>query len=555
MVLRRLAYGFTSFALSISSLFVLASPVAHAATVAWDGEGGDNNFSTAANWVGDVVPVNGDSITFNLSSGIVDGDELNNDLVGLQLAGLVITGDGGDIQGPNIVGNPFDLQGSITTSYTGAFFGVSVPITLSGNLTITGSNNLYFLAGSSIDLTGYDLSISNYGTFFEGPISGAGNIISGAGMGVSLGVANSTTANISVTGGYLSAGVAGSLGTGSVTINGADALVILCGFNGATVNNSFVLNGADTGVINATKGCSGGGQPTATNPLANVTLAGNVTLQKNSKIGSQGVLKVTGPLLGSYTLSLLDGQVGSLVVDSSDNQSLTPNGSSQSANKTTEVTDKLPATNVIVPVNETLVIKETGERGVITLSGGTLKGTGTVGIVNMGSGKVAPGLSPGILNTGNLVFAGGTLEIEIGGATAGSGDGFHDQTNVTGTVDLGANVTTLTTLLWNSFVPTLGQNYTIVNNDGSDAVVGTFVDMADDSSFTQNGVTYSINYNGGDGNDVVLTVTAVPAAAAATVPNTGFEQLKNNPVLTMVITIMAVVGISFAARRQLTDKK
>lgn len=558
MILRRLAYGFSTVALSLSSLFVLASPVAHAASVAWDGEGADNNFSTAANWVGDTVPVDGDAITFDVTdgSGIVDADILTNDLpAGLQLSGITFIGVANTINSFTINGNAVNLQGIIATNQTGqgGYATLGLNITLSGDLTISGGSTLSIGNSSTLDLAGHGISINNYSTYIDGIITGAGSMTFAPGTGIWLGGANTTSANISTTGGYVSVADASALGSGSVTVNGADAYLIFCGLNGAVLSNSFILNGADSGAIISNKGCMGGGQPTSSEPLANVTLAGSVTLQKNTKIGSQGVFTITGPLLGSYSLSILDGQLGSLVVNSSDNQSLTPNGASQSSNKTTEVTDKLPATDVLVPVNETLIIKETGERGDITLSGGTLKGTGTVGSVTVASGKVAPGLSPGILNTGNLTFAGGTLEIEIGGATAGNGDGFYDQTNVTGTVSLGTDVTILNTILWNNFAPAVGQSYTIINNDSNDAVTGTFVGMADDSSFTQNGVTYTINYNGGDGNDVVLTVTAVPATVVA--PNTGFERLKNNPLLTMAMTLVTVAGISFAARKQFVDKK
>jgi hypothetical protein len=47
---------------------------------------------------------------------------------------------------------------------------------------------------------------------------------------------------------------------------------------------------------------------------------------------------------------------------------------------------------------------------------------------------------------------------------------------------------------------------TIINNDSTDAVVGMF---AQGSSVTSGGDTFSINYAGGDGNDVVLTASAV----------------------------------------------
>jgi hypothetical protein len=54
----------------------------------------------------------------------------------------------------------------------------------------------------------------------------------------------------------------------------------------------------------------------------------------------------------------------------------------------------------------------------------------------------------------------------------------------------------------------------VISNDGSDAVEGTFASLPEGSSFvvtTPSGNrTYSISYMGGDGNDVVLTLTALP---------------------------------------------
>jgi len=54
----------------------------------------------------------------------------------------------------------------------------------------------------------------------------------------------------------------------------------------------------------------------------------------------------------------------------------------------------------------------------------------------------------------------------------------------------------------------VGDKFTIIQNDGSDAVVGTFAGLAEGATITQGGVTFTISYKGGTGHDVVLTRTA-----------------------------------------------
>jgi Ca2+-binding RTX toxin-like protein len=60
------------------------------------------------------------------------------------------------------------------------------------------------------------------------------------------------------------------------------------------------------------------------------------------------------------------------------------------------------------------------------------------------------------------------------------------------------------------FVPAVGTAFTIVDNDGSDAVSGTFAGLAEGAILDAGSVLFSISYEGGDGNDVVLTATAPP---------------------------------------------
>ena len=163
-------------------------------------------------------------------------------------------------------------------------------------------------------------------------------------------------------------------------------------------------------------------------------------------------------------------------------------------------------------------------------SGATLNGTGTVaGTVNVQSGgKLTPGLSPGILNTGSVTLtSGATLPIEIGGTTAGNTSSNHDQLNVTGSVTLGN--ATLTLSAFNGFAPAIGQSFTIINNDDSEAINGTFNGLAEGASipnFLGSSLTASISYVGGTGNDVVLSLA--DAVSVAVSPSTVTENGATN---------------------------
>jgi Ca2+-binding RTX toxin-like protein len=137
------------------------------------------------------------------------------------------------------------------------------------------------------------------------------------------------------------------------------------------------------------------------------------------------------------------------------------------------------------------------------LTGATLGGTGTVtGALTVKSGgKVDPGIGgPGILGTANTVFeTGSTFQVQLNGLTAGTQ---HDRLVVSGTVNLGG--ATLAGSVGFTSIP--GDEFVVLRNDGSDAVVGKFAqgDLA-----IIGGVKFAIDYAyeaDGDGqfNDVAL---------------------------------------------------
>jgi T5SS/PEP-CTERM-associated repeat protein len=156
-----------------------------------------------------------------------------------------------------------------------------------------------------------------------------------------------------------------------------------------------------------------------------------------------------------------------------------------------------------------LVNGSTSSSSTVTVnnSGTTLGGTGTIG----GSVTVNPlaTIAPGnggnttaILNTGALTLAStSNFLVDINGTTPGSG---YDRLNVTtGAVTIGGSnliVTVGTTL-------TIGQTFLVLEKVSAGAVSGEF---AQGSMVTSGPYTFSINYAGGDDNDIVLTVTGVP---------------------------------------------
>lgn len=140
-------------------------------------------------------------------------------------------------------------------------------------------------------------------------------------------------------------------------------------------------------------------------------------------------------------------------------------------------------------------------------SGARLEGSGTLGgMVTVASGGTITG-GTGTSSTstaGTLTLSGGltmnsgsTLSAQISQTAA-------DKLMVTGAVDLTG--VTLNTSFLGSWTHAKGNSFTLIDNDGTtDVVVSTLTGLAEGDTFTLGGRTLKISYEGGDGNDVVLT--------------------------------------------------
>jgi fibronectin-binding autotransporter adhesin len=145
-----------------------------------------------------------------------------------------------------------------------------------------------------------------------------------------------------------------------------------------------------------------------------------------------------------------------------------------------------------------------------------LQGSGVIGHVTFSgssASRLAPGTSAGILTTSNFnatAVGGGAVELDLNGAVAGNS---YDQLNVRGSV----NLTGLSLQSTLNYTSTAGQPYTLVNNDGSDAVTGTFTGLPQNKKFYLGGELFQISYTGGTGNDVVLTRLVTPPPPTLTI--------------------------------------
>jgi autotransporter-associated beta strand protein len=144
----------------------------------------------------------------------------------------------------------------------------------------------------------------------------------------------------------------------------------------------------------------------------------------------------------------------------------------------------------------------------------TIGGTGSIsGPVTL---NLAANLSPGTTGAGTLTTGSLSLpdsaqfKFDLGGKLAGQ----FDSVNVNGTVTLGTLNAgpSLVASFINGFNAVPGDSFMLINNNGtSDPIIGTF---ASGNTYAVGNYVFDVNYAGGDGNDLVLTV-AVPEPGSA----------------------------------------
>lgn len=128
-----------------------------------------------------------------------------------------------------------------------------------------------------------------------------------------------------------------------------------------------------------------------------------------------------------------------------------------------------------------------------------LAGTGSVGFASL-SNNVRLELGAADGSPGTLVVGGITLGRSnvLAGVTQPSGS---DRLRVTGTVSIGADCR----LRWGfRHQPALNERFVLIQNDGTDPIVGQFANAPEGGSYTNQAMVFRVSYVGGTGNDLAL---------------------------------------------------
>jgi autotransporter-associated beta strand protein len=368
-------------------------------------------------------------------------------------------------------------------------FGDTVRLSPSG-YTARGLRNLTLLTGAANDVVSLPSEALNL------PVSG-GTFIIDMGTGLDRLEATGNT-DVTLNGDTL---VLGNRSGHAVTLRGLAAEEVK--LTGGIADNRFTIqNWTGKVTLDGAAGNDGlaasmrGGNITAIDPL---TLATDVaTLASGSTATLQGNF-----LMGSVarTFNIADGTAATDFL--LDGTLAGANGLIKIGSGTMQLrqaSDYSGTTSILAGV---FIVDSTIADSAISLAGGTLRGVTQSRGITSTRGELGPGIGTGITNVrGNLNLNSlSTVRLEINGLRAGSATGGYDVLNVDGTVSLGNAI--LSTSV--GFSSTVGNVYTVLDNDGTEAIVGTFSGLAERALFVANGFTFRISYVGGTGNDVTLT--------------------------------------------------
>ena len=356
---------------------------------------------------------------------------------------------------------------------------------------------------------------------------GGGGVRGGQGGGGGVGAFGSSGA---FGGGGGSPNIFNRTGAGAGGFGGGGGATREGGFGGGGGGSHLAAGGTSGGFA----GGSGSGGPGSSGGGGGAGLGGGIFVQEGGTLTVAGPLMLTGSTVaggsgggagagdgaafgagvflqgnGTVTFSPDAGQtqtVSDAIADQTGSGGTGGNEGSWDLTKSGGGTLVLGAANTYTGATTvsggTLRVDGTQTASAITVqSSATLQGSGTVGVVSVDAGgTLAPGASTGILTTDNLTFAASAiLATELNGIDVGTE---YDQVSVAGTVTLGG--ATLTVSL--GFVPATAQVFTILDNDGGDAVTGTFSGLPEGAAFNSGTRRFQISYIGGTGNDVTLTV-------------------------------------------------
>ena len=526
-----------------------------AQTFTWSGAQ-NANWSIGNNWVGGVAPAGtgAENLVFpNGAANLLTNNNMNNAAFnsitikgsGYTLSNKAITLGAGGLADSSAAGTntisfavSFAATRTVTVSNAGTTLTISGVISGAGGFTKSGAGTVVLSAANTYS----GVTTINAGVVAIAADAGLGSAPGAASPGriVFGGGTLRTTATFTLAAnrGIALTG-AGTISTDPATTLTYGGIIAGAGSLTKTGTGTLILSGVNTytGATTVSAGTLRLGTTNSIGAASAVTVAAGATFDLN------GFSDVIGSLAGAGTVT--SGAAGAVTLTAGGNNSTTTfSGVIQNGSGTVALTKTGTGTLILSGANTysgvttasagTLLVNGSQASSAVSVNGGTLGGTGTVGVISStaAGGSVAPGQAgPGILRSSNVNWSSGspTFVVELNGTTAGSG---YDQLSVTGTVNLSGAALTGTM----GFSPPTGTTFTIINNDGADAIVGTFAGLPEGSTVVLSGQSLTISYVGGTGNDVVLGAARPNLALSNNVAPAGISPPGTDLTYTVTIT-------------------
>jgi autotransporter-associated beta strand protein len=495
--------------LALLSLFAIQPSQAGSATWKLDPATGDWNTST--NWTPVTVP-NGpsDVATFATSNQTAVSLSASTEVSNITYNGTsVFTTTIGD-------GVILTFSGSGIINHSGPFKIQNFNDFIVFHDHSTAGGNMFTLNGPvAIDF--YDSSNSSAGTFILNGTEGYAPVVQF--FGSSTASSGNFTLNGNGQAAYCFFNESSNVGAGQFTVNGAENstngpgfLIINSAADYATLVATAGLDGGSGGVISFSGDSTGG--TTRVEVFGNGTgdlTNGNLDISGHSAPGvAIGSIEGSGAVfLGANKLTMGSNDLSTVFSGKIQGTggSLTKTGKGQ----LTLSTANTYTGGTTVSLGSLLVTNRTGSAtgtGTVAVNAGTLGGTGRIsGTVTIGTATKAAILAPGNgIRPGTLTIR-STLTLN---------------SPATYQIDLNTNKVTADQVVANgvtinssalvsigdqggSVLPP-GTAFTVISNTAATPIAGTFSNLADGSTLTIGSNTYQVSYEGGDGNDLTLTV-------------------------------------------------
>lgn len=406
---------------------------ASAATDAWSGGGGNGNWSTAANWLGGVAPVNTTNLTFTGGVGLNN----TNDLNALVAGNLTFASGGFTLSGNALTLSP-SSAGMMTNSAGTNVIAMPLTITSAAKYWSVAANSELRLAGAVTNTAAGGVSsgwlvLTNGGTvrimnsaegqrgmdLFQGTLIVDGGWVDAGNDGIRFKPPTGATATVVITNngtvriggggnfrlGNGGTGIGAPAGSGSVSVATLSSGTLELYGPAVSIMVGDTVSGA-AGIFN-----QNGGLVWGSAGISNTVILGNSS-------GANGTYNLNGGVL--WVGQVLQGNAGAGTVTFNFNGgTLKPTASSTAFFQGLQTANVQNGGAVIDTTNFNITI---GQNLLASGTGGLIKlGTGTLTLAGYNTYTGGTLVSNGTLNVTGGILGSGAITVAAGGALAGSG--------------------------------------------------------------------------------------------------------------------------------------